>query len=101
ELDRFAARTAGTAAALRQADGVIAVSQELAERVLALGAEPSRVRVVIDGVDRQIFCPGDPAAARACLGLDPNRRHLLFAGNLVPVKGLDVLMNACQLLVGS
>jgi glycosyltransferase involved in cell wall biosynthesis len=79
---------------------VIAVSQDLADRVVELGAERHRVRVVIDGVDRQKFCPGDRQAARARLNLPPDTRHLLFVGSLVPVKGLDVLLEACRLLAG-
>ena len=95
ELDRYPARLAGTAAALSEADGVIAVSSELARRVVALGARRECVRVVIDGVDRETFCPGDQQAARERVGFDPGVRHLLFVGNLVPVKGLDVLLAAC------
>jgi len=98
ELTRYPARTSGTAAALTEADGVIAVSQELAGRVIALGARPERVRVVIDGVDRQTFFPGDRQAAQQRVGFAPGVRHLLFVGNLVPVKGLDVLLAACQRL---
>ena len=41
ELARYPARTTGTASALTQADGVIAVSRELAGRVIALGASQS------------------------------------------------------------
>jgi glycosyltransferase involved in cell wall biosynthesis len=96
ELARYPARKAGTALALTQADGVIAVSRELAERVVGLGAQPHRVRVVIDGVDRDTFCPGGQMAAQERIGFAPDVRHLLFVGNLVPVKGLDVLLAALQ-----
>jgi glycosyltransferase involved in cell wall biosynthesis len=98
ELDRYIARVPGTTAAVRDADGVIAVSQDLADRVVALGAVRHRVRVVIDGVDRQTFCPGDKALARGRLNLPAATRHLLFVGSLVPVKGLDILLAACRTL---
>lgn len=100
ELDRFAARVPGTIAAVRDADGVIAVSQDLAERVIGLGAAPRRVRVVIDGVDKRTFHPGPKAEAQRRVGLSPAAKHLLFVGNLVPVKGLDVLLEACRRLPG-
>ncbi len=93
-LDRYASRAGGTAWALRHADGVIAVSQELADRVVALGAAPDRVRVVIDGVDRRTFYPGPKSAARARLKMRADEKQLLFVGSLVPVKGLDVLLEA-------
>lgn len=98
ELAAYPARRPGTVAAVSDADGVIAVSQDLAERVIGLGARPDRVRVVIDGVDKQMFCPGSRGAARQRLNLDPGRKHLLFVGNLVPVKGLDILLAACRQL---
>ena len=97
-MDEFAARRAGTREALCGADGVIAVSADLAARVVALGAAPDRVATVLDGVDRSLFHPGDRAAARQRLGLGEDRRHLLYIGNLLPVKGVDVLLQACRVL---
>jgi glycosyltransferase involved in cell wall biosynthesis len=96
----YAGRVGGTADAVRRADGVVAVSRELAERVARLGADPDRVRVVIDGVDRQTFSPGDRETARARVGFRAGVRHLLFVGSLAPVKGLDVLLDACARLPG-
>jgi len=97
-VDEYAARREGTRAALSEADGVIAVSADLGRRVVELGADPGRVQVVMDGVDRTIFGPGDRTAARQALGLAPDLRQLLFIGNLVQVKGLDVLLQACGAL---
>ena len=97
-MDEFPARARGTREALRSADGVIAVSADLAARVVALGAEPDRVATILDGVDRSLFHPGDRDAARRGVGFDDGRRHLLFIGNLLPVKGVDVLLQACQAL---
>lgn len=97
-VGRTPGRLGGTTEALRGADGVVAVSQELADRVVDLGADPGRVRVIIDGVDREVFRPGDRAEARAALCFLPDTRHLLFVGNLVSVKGIDVLLDACARL---
>ncbi len=87
-----------TAWALRKADAVIAVSEDLARRVIDLGADPHRVRVVYDGIDETVFCPGDQGDAKKRLGLgsDP---MVLFVGNLVPVKGIGVLLQACSQLI--
>jgi glycosyltransferase involved in cell wall biosynthesis len=63
---------------------------------VALGAESSRVRVVYDGIDSQLFHPGPRDAARARLAkeLDFQAPVVLFIGNLLPVKGLDVLIES-------
>lgn len=97
-VDEFEARRQGTREALARADGVIAVSADLGRSVVGLGANPESVRVILDGVDKSVFVPGDATLARQRLGLDPGRRHLLFIGNLVEVKGLDILLQACARL---
>ena len=100
QLRQFPARRVGTMLAVRQAQGVIAVCRDLASGVIDLGAAPERVRVIIDGVDPAVFSPGSKEAARRRLGLTADRQHLLFVGNLVPVKGNDVLLEACRTLPG-
>lgn len=101
DIRRQAARLHRTAEALRGADAVIAVSRDLARNVVDLGADPGRVRVVYDGVDDRLFHPGPQAEARARLGLGGAEPLLLFVGRLVPVKGLDVLIDACAELARS
>jgi glycosyltransferase involved in cell wall biosynthesis len=89
-------RSRGTVEALRRADGVVAVSYDLRERIVALGADPARVRVVYDGVDTELFHPGPRDVSRSRLAgeLDARGPLVLYIGNLVPVKGLDVLIDA-------
>jgi glycosyltransferase involved in cell wall biosynthesis len=74
------------------------VSQDLAGKATELGVDPHRVNVVYDGVDETVFQPGDQSDARNKLGLgsDP---MVLFVGNLVPVKGTWVLLQACSQLI--
>jgi glycosyltransferase involved in cell wall biosynthesis len=103
-LKQFPSRAGGTRTAVRNAHGVIAVSRDLAAGVVALGAKQERVRVIIDGVERSQFTPGCQRDAQARLGFSPGKRHLLFVGNLAPVKGVDVLLTACaqlQAFIGS
>ncbi|HEY2909093.1 MAG TPA: glycosyltransferase [Gemmataceae bacterium] len=98
QLEESRGRLNGTIQALRGADRVVAVSRDLAMKVAELGAEPSRVHLVYNGVDVGRFCPGDRAAARQRLGLPAGRTLLLYVGNLFPVKGPDVLLQACVAL---
>lgn len=72
---------------------VLAVSADLAQRLVAAGTPADRVQVVENGVDGR-FCPGDRAQARRQLGLPPEGTIALFVGLLVPVKGLDTLLDA-------
>lgn len=44
--------------ALRGAAGVVAVSRALAEKAVAIGADPERVHVIYNGVDSEQFSPG-------------------------------------------
>lgn len=79
---------------LRSADRVLAVGAPLARRIVALGVPEARVGWFVRGVDRARFHPGDRAAARTALGLPLDRTIALWVGRMVPVKGLDVLLDA-------
>ena len=83
---------------LHTADAVVTVSRHLMTKVLALGVPPEKVHVVYRGVDRELFSPGDRLAARRRLGIPPERKMVLWVGRMVPVKGLDVLLEACKRL---
>ncbi len=98
-LSRYPRRRRGTADALRRAERIIAVSHDLAEHVADLGVEPRRIEVIYNGVDRVVFHPGPETEARTRLGLDPREPFALFVGNLLPVKGVDLLMEACDRLM--
>jgi glycosyltransferase involved in cell wall biosynthesis len=73
--------------ALPKAARVVAVSRPLADEVVALGVDRDRVRVVMNGVDGDLFKPGDRAAARKELGL-PAGPIAVYVGNLKPEKGV-------------
>jgi glycosyltransferase involved in cell wall biosynthesis len=79
---------------LNAADGVIPVSKDLERHVLTCGVPPDRVHVVYRGVDRGRFFPGDRVEARSKLGLATDIPVFLWVGRMVPVKGVDVLLQA-------
>lgn len=81
--------------ALRASRVVFAKSRALQTRLAAEGIES-----VLDynGIDRGRFHPLDRAEACRKLGLDPNRRRVLYVGNLFPVKGPVVLARAAKQL---
>ncbi len=87
-----------TAEALRGAAAVIAVSENLVRIARELGTDPARIHSLPNAVDLEMFDIVPRAEARARLGLDPEDWIVLFVGNLLPVKGLDVLLDAVGLL---
>jgi teichuronic acid biosynthesis glycosyltransferase TuaC len=62
--------------AARHADGAIAVSKALADR---LGRD--NVEIIPSGLDLDLFKPMDKSECRERLGLDPNRKLILFAAS--------------------
>jgi len=93
--------------ALRRAAVVIAVSKEIQRRIEALVELPSArasrppariVHIPCAGVDSRVFAVRDQQAARRSLALDPAGRVVIFAGQLVPIKAVQVLLQAWQIL---
>jgi teichuronic acid biosynthesis glycosyltransferase TuaC len=84
--------------AMRCALRIVCVSKRLREQLVELGIDPAKIHVLTNGVDSQLFKPTDRDRARAELELGDERRHVLFVGNLVPVKGADLLIRAVSLL---
>ena len=76
----------------RQADGLVAVSRGLKQRLANLGVAEERVRVLRNGVDLTLFRPTDRDAARRALGL--TRPTLLAVGNLVGLKRHRMMVEA-------
>lgn len=84
--------------ALGQSHRVISVSHALAERVTALGVPAEKVIVQHNGVDGARFRLQDRKALRRRLELPEERKMVLYVGNWVPEKGVDVLVRAFALL---
>jgi glycosyltransferase involved in cell wall biosynthesis len=82
--------------AAAKADGLVAVSSGLRDRLAALGVAPKRVRVLRNGVDLALFRPEDRAAARRTLGM--TRPTVLAVGNLVALKRHRLMVEALALL---
>lgn len=86
--------------AIKRADGLITVSAALRDKLVTLGADPDKVRVLRNGVDLKHFRPLDRAEARARLGLQDAGAVLLSVGNLVPGKAHDLTIRAMAQLPG-
>lgn len=81
-------------AAMRGATGCIGVSHSLQQLATAHGVEAGRVRVIHNAIDAATFSWGDPAVARASLGIAADRRLIVSVGHLVSRKRHHVLIEA-------
>jgi glycosyltransferase involved in cell wall biosynthesis len=82
--------------ALRGAAGVITVSDALRRKAEQITRGKLR-RLECSpcaGFDPAVFYPRQAAACRASLGLPQLGRIVVFVGNMVPIKGVDVLIDA-------
>ena len=89
-----------------QAEGVICVSNQLADRLASAGVPRTKLHVVPNGVDKSVFCvranddhppPSEahpPSPHSTAPRFDRASPLVLFVGNLVPVKAPDVLVEA-------
>jgi teichuronic acid biosynthesis glycosyltransferase TuaC len=100
-LSAYRLRRPQLAFAVRGADRVVAVSEDLRAVALAAGAPPERVRTIANGVDTALFKPRDRAAARRALGLPEEGTYLLTVGSLSERKGAHLVLEALGRLAAS
>ena len=86
--------------AARVAAASVGVSAALAERLRSLGIPGERVQVLRNGVDTTRFFPVPQAEARRRIGGPLQGPRLVTVGNLVPVKGHALLLEALSGLPG-
>jgi len=80
--------------AIKQVNKVICVSDALKQRLIYLGAEPSKLEVIYNGVNKNIFMKLDRKKTRLKLGMPSNEKIILFVGNLKLDKGVRELVTA-------
>jgi teichuronic acid biosynthesis glycosyltransferase TuaC len=86
---------------LAHADGAIAVSADLKNRMSALGIPESKIQVISNGVDIERFQPRDAKSARKQLGLPEEGFVLVSVGSLIESKGHHLLIAAVAELARS
>jgi glycosyltransferase involved in cell wall biosynthesis len=80
-------------ALLTRAPRLIVVSTAIRRYAVELGVDPTRVSVVPNGVDQELFGRGDGLSVRSRLGLG-DALVVGFAGSLKPWHGVRVLVEA-------
>jgi glycosyltransferase involved in cell wall biosynthesis len=87
------------ARALNDASRLFAVSSSLRAVAGGLGIDPSRIRVVGNGVDAGKFVRADRSQARRALGLAADARVLVTVGGLVERKGFHRVIECLPALL--
>jgi len=87
---------------ISESDKIIVNSNDIKSKVLNLtGVEKDKVKVVSPGISYNIFFPmADDKIInqKDSYHIDPNKVVLLFAGNAIKRKGLDILITALESL---
>lgn len=83
---------------LRETDFLVAVSSDLRDKAVTMGASPEKARAVVNGCDLSVFHPMDRLAARQKLHIDPAAEAVLYIGRMDVKKGLRELVEAAALL---
>ena len=87
---------------ISESDKIIVNSNDIKSKVLNLtGVEKNKVKVVSPGISYNIFFPmADDKIInqKDSYHIDPNKVVLLFAGNAIKRKGLDILITALESL---
>jgi teichuronic acid biosynthesis glycosyltransferase TuaC len=94
--DRFSAMRTSTV--VRNADFVLAISEDLRQRIVAMGALPQKTRAVVSGCDLSVFHPMDRFEARRQLNIDPINEAIVYIGRMDVRKGLRELVEAAASL---
>ena len=84
--------------AYNDASAVIAVSHGMRDDVLRSypAVDPSRVHVVHNGIDTDVYLNDADTTALVEHGIDPSRPYVLFVGRITRQKGLVHLLRAAQ-----
>ncbi|HEY5229661.1 MAG TPA: glycogen synthase [Galbitalea sp.] len=79
---------------------IIAVSDGMRRDILRSypDLDPSRVEVVYNGIDLDVWKPNPDAEIASALGIDPTRPSVVFVGRITRQKGLPYLLRAAALL---
>lgn len=82
-----------------RADAVIVVAVSLKDELKKLGAPGEKIAVLRNGVDLEMFHPGDREAARGALGVEG--KVIVSVGHLIERKGHHLVIDALREIEGA
>lgn len=96
---RFFMRRKAISRALAGAGKVSVLNSDMFDKCLKLGVKPEKLVVIPNGIDLEKFKIIDKARCRTRLKMPLDGKAVLFIGSLVPVKGVESLINAFAILL--
>ena len=85
---------------VKTADKIIATSEADLEYIHTLYDCPlSKISILTPGVDLKVFRPIEKKLAKKSIKASLSHKLILFVGQIVPLKGIDVLLYAMKILV--
>lgn len=79
---------------LKKAQGLSCVSNDLKNEMIKLSIPGEKIRVICSGINHSLFYPVERDLARRDLNIRYDGKIVLYAGNLVRIKGLEYLLQA-------
>lgn len=80
--------------ALKKVDHLITVSNKLKAKVNEMVGIVNNISVIYNGADAEKFKPISKEIAKGKLNINETNRVILFVGNLIPVKGVNFLIES-------
>jgi glycosyltransferase involved in cell wall biosynthesis len=87
-----------TRTVLRGVDFLVAVSDDLCKKAIAMGSAPEKTRAIVNGCDLSVFCVRDRLEARQQLHIDAASEAIVYIGRMDVKKGLRELVGAATVL---
>jgi len=66
-----------------------------------MGVPTEKVCTIPPGVDLQLFQPRPKSVSRAEIGIAPDEHVVLFVGRIDPIKGIDTLIDAAEIMLSA
>lgn len=83
---------------LKDASCVIALNETEVFQYQEMGVDPSKIRIVPNGINISDYNPPKKGLFRATNSISPNNKIILYVGRLHKNKGIDLLLNSYSLL---
>lgn len=80
----------------KTADHIVAVTDSFVDEIASKGVSKEKISVVTNGVDLDLFQPGDRQDARKLLGLPDKTFIATYVGTHGMAHGLDLVLDAAQ-----